>query len=266
MALISFTRQHRDRSNSTGFQFEFFCDLCSTSHMTSFQYDGVGVAASVLSTAELLMRKNRNLGAAGQQINQLMRGKAWEDAYANAVVEAKKLFKQCPRCNGWVCPDNCWNPEIILCRKCAPDLSKEAPAMKAHAGKWQLLGKAFLEDQTGGRDMSMPQLANCPHCHARNQGGKFCVDCGKKIIVDVICKQCDTVWPSVTAFKFCPNCGSGITEYAEPGSQKTLAEEAAAAAQTAEAHAESIGVESGADQAESAKQQAKSAASSKESQ
>lgn len=101
-----------------------------------------------------------------------------------------------------------------------------------------MLGKAFLEDQTGGRDMSMPQLANCPHCHARNQGGKFCVDCGKQIVVDVICKNCDTVWPSVTTFKFCPNCGAGITEYADAGTLKSPAEEAAAEAQSLEKQAQ----------------------------
>ncbi len=213
MALISFTRKHADRSSSTGFQFEFFCDVCSSSHMTAFQYDSVGVASTLLSAAEILLRRGSRFGAAGEQVNRLLRGKAWDEAYTHAVEEAKQTFKHCTRCSSWVCADNCWTAEHNQCRKCTPDLAVEAPSMQAQAGKWQMFGKALQSDQTGGRDMSHPQLADCPHCGARTKtGGEFCTNCGKVITADVHCKKCESKWPSHKNYQFCPGCGASFSD------------------------------------------------------
>ncbi len=212
MTLISFTRRYRDRSDNTGFQFEFLCDVCQASHMTCFQYSPMGVASSIVTAAGWIMNRGQNLGVASQQIHRLLRGKEWEDAYTAAVAEAKKSFKHCNRCSGWVCQENCFNVEKKQCRLCAPNLAEEAVSMKAQAGKVQLFTDALASDQTGGRDMSQHQVSRCPHCNARTSGGKFCTDCGKSIFIQVFCVDCGAEWTSDRNYKFCPRCGETMPE------------------------------------------------------
>ena len=48
MSTQPFTRNYRDHSNDTGFQFEFFCDKCGNGHRSSYQTSGMGFAASML--------------------------------------------------------------------------------------------------------------------------------------------------------------------------------------------------------------------------
>lgn len=210
MALISFTKNYRDKSTMSGFQFEFFCDACSTSHMTPFEYSQTGVASKVASAASILMGKGYFIGAAGEQINMIFRGKEWEEAYARAVEEAKKSFKRCPRCSHWICPDTCWNEKLEICRKCGPDLTTEAVAMQAQAGKYQMLFKAAQTDQTGGRELSVPQALRCSECESPNQGGAFCTDCGRPMVKTYHCQSCDTALQSRVELKFCPTCGKGL--------------------------------------------------------
>jgi hypothetical protein len=172
----------------------------------------MGVASSIVTAAGWIMNRGQNLGVASQQIHRLLRGKEWEDAYTAAVAEAKKSFKQCNRCSGWVCQENCFNVEKKQCRLCAPNLAEEAVSMKAQAGKVQLFTDALASDQTGGRDMSLHQVSRCPHCNARTSGGKFCTDCGKSIFIEVFCVDCGAEWTSDRNYKFCPSCGETMPE------------------------------------------------------
>lgn len=218
--MISFTRRKIDRSNETGFQFEFCCDRCNTSHMTSFQYNPMGVAASLATAAGHLFRKHRDLGSATREINHLLRGKAWEDAYDAAVIEAKRVFKQCTRCSGWVCPDTCWSAENMMCRDCSPNMAAEAVAAKAEAGKVQMFFNAMDTDQTRGFDVSQNIAATCPYCLVPGQGGKYCADCGKDISANVYCGACGSQWPSLARYKFCPKCGDPMADlFNAPGKQ-----------------------------------------------
>jgi len=207
MALIAFTANYTDHSNETGYQFEFHCDHCHNGHMSSFQATKLGMAGGLLRAAgSLFGGVFGNVAAAGDQVKDALRGKARDDAYATAVEEAKKHFKQCSRCGKWVCPEKCWNGARGLCTGCAPDLQKEAAAIQAQVAVEQLEVKARASDQTEGLDTAAKQTAECPHCGAPAGSGKFCAECGKPLAgVDKFCGECGAKIKA--GVKFCPECG-----------------------------------------------------------
>ena len=207
MALIAFTRNYTDRSNENGYQFEFHCDKCGNGHLSRFVTSKMGLASSLLKAAGSLFGGRLNQAAyAGDHVKDALRGKAWDDAYAQTVEEAKQHFKKCTRCGKWVCPETCWNAKKGLCEDCAPDLQEEAAAAQASAAKEQVWEKARNVDQTGGLDVSQAQAATCPHCNAKVEGGKFCPECGKPLAKDKFCTACGAKMPE--SAKFCPGCGS----------------------------------------------------------
>ena len=104
MALISFTRNYSDRSNDTGFQFEFYCDKCHSGHMSRFQPSAIGIGAKLLRAAGWVFGNYWSWGYAGDSVKDVFRGRAWDKAYETAVGEAKQHFRSCTRCGHWVCP------------------------------------------------------------------------------------------------------------------------------------------------------------------
>ncbi|HET6439101.1 MAG TPA: zinc ribbon domain-containing protein [Anaeromyxobacter sp.] len=205
MAMIQFTKNYTDRSNDQGFQFEFFCDKCGNGFMSRFIPSTMGVAAGILRAAgSLFGGALGRAGWAGDQVKDVFRGKAWDDAFAQAVEEGKRKFKQCTRCGKWVCPEVCWNEKRTLCEECAPDLQEEAAAAQAQAAVEQVREKARATNLVEDVDMAAPQLAACPHCNARVEGGKFCPECGKPLTSRASCKKCGTQFDG----KFCPECGT----------------------------------------------------------
>ena len=208
MATIQFTRNYVDRSNDTGYQFEFHCDKCGNGHMSTFQASKLGVASGLLRAAGSLFGGVLNQAAnAGSQMKDALRGQAWDDAFREAVTECKQYFKQCTRCGKWVCPDVCWNEKRSLCEACAPDLQEEAASIQAHVAVDQVREKALQHDQTGGMDVSTAKMASCPHCNARVEGGKFCPECGKPLAAaKAFCSNCGKEMAANA--KFCGDCGT----------------------------------------------------------
>jgi hypothetical protein len=205
MALIQFTKNYADHSNDQGFQFEFFCDKCGNGHMSRFVVNKMGMAAGLLRAAgSLFGGALGRAGYAGDQVKDVFRGGAWDEAFAATVAEAKQKFRQCTRCGLWVCPEVCWNEKRSLCEACAPDLREEAAAAQAQAAVEQVREKARTVDQVADVDMAAPQLAACPHCNARVQGGKFCPECGKPLAASGACRKCGASYTG----KFCPECGT----------------------------------------------------------
>lgn len=205
MALIQFTRNHSDHSNNTGFQFEFMCDKCGNGYMSRFIPSKAGMAAGMLHAAgSLLGGVFGHAASAGDQVREMMRGSARDDAFAEAVTEAKRHFHQCTRCGKWVCPEVCWNESRGLCEECAPDLMTEAAAAQARAAVEQVQEKARQVDHVSDIDMKKDLQAQCPHCQARVQGGKFCPECGKPLSSKLTCSKCGTEFSG----KFCPECGT----------------------------------------------------------
>jgi len=203
--MIAFTRNYRDHSNEQGAQFEFFCDKCGSGRMSEFVPNKLGMAAGFLRAAGTIFGgRVAQMGQAGSQVKDMLRGKARDEAFAKAVEAAKPFFKQCTRCGKWVCPEVCWNEARSLCEECASDLGEEAAAAQAQAASEQVAAKARSVDQVAAVNMAAQQLAACPHCGARVQGGKFCASCGKPLTSKLACAKCGAEFSG----KFCPECGT----------------------------------------------------------
>jgi hypothetical protein len=159
MAMIQFTRNYTDRSNEYGFQFEFQCDKCGNGHMSPFIANKAGLATSFLKAAGSFFGGTLSRVAyAGDHVKDALRGGAWDEAYGEAVAEAKQHFKNCTRCGHWVCPQVCWNEARGLCEACAPDLQEEAAHIQAKVAVEQAWDKARQSDQVGGLDMKAPPV------------------------------------------------------------------------------------------------------------
>ena len=187
MALIQFTRNYRDLSTDAGFQFEFYCDRCGNGYQTEFQASALGTATNVLDAASNLFG-----GVLGKAANVArgVRSAGWEKAHDNAfdeaVEEAKPHFHKCKRCGKWV-DDDCWNNQRSLCKDCAPDMQEEMSSIQAEAAI------------TDARE-------KCPHCGAKAGSGKFCQECGKPLAAEKFCKNCGAKMEADA--KFCAECGT----------------------------------------------------------
>ena len=211
MSNIAFTQNFTDHSNQQGYQFEFHCDKCSNGFRSSFAPSKLGMAAGLLGgAAEMFGGVFGQAARAGDALKDVLRGKAWDDAFAQAVAEIKPKFKQCTRCGWWVCPEICWNGKASLCKKCAPDFAEESAAAQADALREavsaQLREKAAAANLTGGVEITQQQNLSCPHCGARAEGGKFCAGCGKPLSAKAACKGCKA--ELAPGAKFCAQCGA----------------------------------------------------------
>jgi hypothetical protein len=221
MSTHAFTRNHRDHSNDTGFQFEFFCDKCGNGHRSSFKHNAVGVAASVIKAAGALFGGAAyRAGWGADHVKDALRGPAWDTAFKEAIEECRAKFRQCTRCGKWVCPEVCWNQERGLCEECAPDLREQAPAIQAQVGVEQAWERARQADQTRGADLASTQLSatertQCVKCQASlAKGAKFCANCGASAPSAVatpgkrFCAGCGTSLDA--GARFCPGCGTKV--------------------------------------------------------
>jgi hypothetical protein len=209
MALITFTRNYTDRSNDTGFQFEFYCDKCGNGHMSRFQPSKIGVMAKLLRAFGWIFGNYWSWGYAGDSVKDVFRGKGRDTAYEKAIDEAKQHFRCCTRCGHWVCPERCWNGKAGVCTACAPDLRGEAVAIQNQVAREQLLVKARQADQTAGIEMSHEQaVPACPHCGAAVNGGKFCQQCGQTLTAKPCCPKCHA--PMEPGSRFCADCGTPV--------------------------------------------------------
>jgi hypothetical protein len=212
MTTHTFTRNYRDHSNDSGFQFEFFCDKCGNGHRSSYQTSGMGLAASMLKAAGSLFGGDMyRAGWGADHVKDALRGPAWDSAFQKAIEECKPRFKQCTRCGQWVCPEVCWNHPRGLCEGCAPDIGEQAAHIQANVAVEQAWTQAREGDQLRGVDVKS-QVASvggaCKKCQAAlTAGSKFCAQCGTpaEVAGPKFCDQCGT---QLTAgSKFCAQCG-----------------------------------------------------------
>ena len=206
MALIQFTRNYRDCSTDTGFQFEFYCDKCGNGYQTEFQSSTLGTVSNALDAASSLFGGVFG-GAANAARN--VKSAAWEKAHDNAfttaVEEAKPHFHKCKRCGNWV-DEDCWNTERTLCKSCAPDLQEEMSSIQVQAAINDAREKAESVDYVSADKFRQTLITACPHCGAKVGSGKFCPECGKPLATEKHCTNCGVlVKPDA---KFCPDCGT----------------------------------------------------------
>jgi RNA polymerase subunit RPABC4/transcription elongation factor Spt4 len=212
MTTQPFTRNHRDHSNDTGFQFEFFCDKCGNGHRSSFQTSGVGLAASMLKAAGSLFGGSvSRAGWGADHVKDALRGPAWDGAFQKAIEECRPQFRQCTLCGKWVCPEVCWNQARGLCEDCAPDLGEHAAQIQAKVAVEQAWTQAREANQMQNVDVKAPGVAvaaACKKCHAvLPTGSKFCAQCGtpSEVAGPKFCAQCGG--QLAAGSKFCAQCG-----------------------------------------------------------
>lgn len=180
---IPFTRNYSDLSTTQGFQFEFFCNRCSTGFRTPFKSTLTGALSGAMGAAGSLL--GGFFGKAAD-LSERVRSASWEKghdaAFQEAMEEMRAEFIQCPRCSTWVCKQNCWNVEKGLCTSCAPDV---------------------------GVEMATAQSTTCPSCGTTLATQvKFCPDCGAKVQPKGACAGCGATL--VPGTKFCGECGSKV--------------------------------------------------------
>ena len=211
---ISFTSNYSDLSTDQGFQFEFYCDRCSSGFRTQFQPSALGAVSGALDAASSLFG-----GIFGQaaDLGERVRSASWEKAhdaaFAKAMEELKPEFNQCSRCSSWVCRKSCWNQGRGLCKNCAPDLGVEMSAAQAS----RTVEEIWAHSQMAEEDRQMLQekswragvAASCPQCHAPlAKNVKFCPECGAQIASTAHCTECGA---KLTAgAKYCPECGHKV--------------------------------------------------------
>lgn len=206
MDLSFFTRRYVDRSKNTGFQFEFFCDRCNKGHLTPFRIHALGVVTSIWDATDWKKEKEKDFDfdTLKKDVSKLfLKGKAWIEAYTNAVEEAQKYFKHCARCLKWVCPKECFNPRANLCQGCVPLTEAEKAALQAEERR---------KTSKAAEPADAPRV--CPHCGKSNPVATFCADCGKKVVQDIFCSSCGAKWSTEKKMKYCPRCGDEMPELA----------------------------------------------------
>lgn len=211
MGNTAFTRNFTDRSNDTGYQFEFHCDKCGNGFRSSFQTSALGVGSKIAKGLGGLFRGSP-LWAAGNAAAHMkdgLRGPAWDSAFEKAIAEIKPKFHQCTRCGNWVCPEVCWNDARQLCEGCAPDLSEEAAHHQAQIASQQIAEKMRNVDLVAGIDPKAEMLSQCPSCKARlAPGAKFCGGCGNAVGAAAkksFCTGCGA--QLAIGARFCAGCG-----------------------------------------------------------
>lgn len=217
MASQPFTRNYRDHSNDTGFQFEFFCDKCGSGHRSSFETSAAGVAASVLKAAGALLGGGAyRAGWGADHLKDALRGPAWDKAFQRAIEECRPKLKQCTSCGRWVCPEVCFNHARGLCEECAPNLAEAGVAIQAKVAVEQGAARAREVDQMRGYDIQSSAVSvgpSCGKCQATLAGdAKFCASCGAPAPQGAagprFCSGCGgQLGPGA---RFCAQCGRGV--------------------------------------------------------
>lgn len=220
--LHSFTRNYNDLSTDSGFQFEFFCDVCGNGYKSTFvrsltygqnkRTEGVGRAASALGG--LLGGKANSLGWAVERGTDMIRGRnqdygpQWreeqEQAFDEAQAEVKGYFSKCPSCGKWVDAD-CWNDEEGLCTDCAPRESAYAAQARNRAMRRNI--DDAVENSTVWHGNLENRVTICPECGKPAGSGKFCNNCGAPISLPK-CPNCGA--PITPGLKFCGECGAPV--------------------------------------------------------
>ena len=113
MATQTFTRNQRDHSNDTGFQFEFFCESCGDTWKTPFkpyragQANGVfrrfGYLFNEFAKISVISETIYRLGRAGGTSIEATSSKAKATALEEALALGAQRYERCSNCRTMVC-------------------------------------------------------------------------------------------------------------------------------------------------------------------
>ncbi len=210
---IEFVSNYNDLSTDNGFQFEFICDRCGTGVRTRFMTWKTGSISNALDTANSLFGGVFSTAAElGQRVRSAGWQKAHDQAFETAIKELQEDFRQCPRCQSWVCKKSCWNNKRGICKNCAPDLGVEMSAAQASRSVEEVWAHAAMAEE----DKKLAEgnwretiQASCPECgEPLATNAKFCPSCGAKLKVNAHCTECGAkLQPNA---KFCAECGTKV--------------------------------------------------------
>lgn len=191
-----------------GFQFQFHCERCRDTWRTDFVPYRSGQASGWISQASgIFGGVLGNLGRAADGVAQAGWSRARDEAFREAIEQAKGHFHRCARCFQYVC-DTCWTSGKGLCLNCAPSTGVEIEAARAAAEADAAIELARAQGAESAKKFDMKrgdrQLV-CPKCGAETSGAKFCPGCGNKLAVKTACPECSAEVPS--GARFCPECG-----------------------------------------------------------
>ncbi len=224
MALLDHPKNVDDLSGDKGFQWTFHCDLCGSGYDTTFipsksqaSSRRLGFLSSGLSslgsmTSSLTGGASSGLYGAGQAAGAASQFKGmsaeWhrehDNAFQQAVNEAKTHFTKCPKCRSYVCADE-WNDEAGLCTKDAPSLTSEMQAAKAQTRVEQMQQAVKQQPLFDGNTADRATL--CPTCGKPSGSGKFCQNCGGALGFKQ-CAKCQHQNPPTVSF--CGECGNRL--------------------------------------------------------
>src|SRR5512132_746956 len=104
-AIVPFTDNFSDLSNSEGSQFEFHCERYGNGYRSPYVPDVKEKGRGILRAASNLMGgKLTQLSGAAETLswNRGTNSKAKDKALADAVESVRDQFKQCRGCGNWV--------------------------------------------------------------------------------------------------------------------------------------------------------------------
>jgi hypothetical protein len=210
---IEFANNYSDQSTDQGFQFEFNCNRCGKAIRTPFRAWGTATAANVLDGAASLLGGVFGRAAdVGSRVRSATWERAHDDAFRKAAEEVRPQFIQCPRCQSWVCREDCLNEKRGLCKGCAPDLGVEMSAAQASRSVEEVWAHAAMaeEDKKLAKENWRETIrAACPKCeHPLEVNAAFCPSCGEKLKRTAFCAECgEKLTPDA---KFCAGCGKKV--------------------------------------------------------
>ena len=211
MPLQPFTRNFKDESTHTGFQFTFYCDNCGDGYKTQFieskSYKKKGLLRKLSKAASTVGRftgtGSFSLGY-GYESYPPEWHKEHEKAFEKGWNEAIEHFHKCPNCGKHV-DDNCWNGQTDLCTKCSPREAIEVAVARSDKMRTDIRRKAAETEVFTGEVDKRTTL--CPECGKPAGEGKFCSECGAPL-AQIQCPKCGT--PLKPGTKFCNECGQKL--------------------------------------------------------
>ena len=207
MATQEFTRNFTDHSNDLGFQFEFHCDKCGNGVRSSFVTNKAGVAAGLMGAASSLFGGFLGSAAnASRQMKDMLRGPAWDEAFAKAAAECRPRFKQCNRCGAWVCPGSASTTSAASARAVRPTSRRKPPPRRPRPPCHRSTRRSrrsirpAASTPTPAAPPPVPTAARppAPESSARSAG--------QSLASDAPCAKCGAMVAAMA--KFCPECGA----------------------------------------------------------
>lgn len=211
MAEIKFADNYQDLSQQqgvdAGFQFEFYCERCNDKWRTKYRPYRSGQASGWVSKAAgLFGGMVGNASSALEGMAQAGWNSARDEAFMEAIEQAKGHFHRCAKCFQYVCGP-CTDSSRGLCLNCAPNIEVEIAAARSQ-GEIQGATEAAMEEGVSRgkkKDVKREVQLVCPQCRAETHGAKFCPECGTKMATKASCGSCKAEFEPGT--KFCPECG-----------------------------------------------------------